>query len=806
MLLQAKQAKQTKNVKHKCILSNYYCIPVNDNLTTYELKTLEKAASIQPNPTFMEKAINENNRKRVALAKQKGLPLPKLRNIQEQKPIRCFQYVNYANDLIDDTLDVDSSKSNSMPAGSTASNISSIRFIEIPRAFGIRKYGINPETTEIHLSQGRPMKAGIQMDPSFVLDEKGRQQVSATSRCMKELKRDLGAVLIAPTGTGKTQMGIFLMMQFKVKTLWIQHTSDLLSQSMERVKSLVPGIRVGIIQGQICDTVGKDIVFCTVQTLALKIREMETAALALEPEAVTMSTPKDESECMFSELDALGSGSEDETPIERPKKKAKKPMAILPDDFFDQFGMTVIDEVHHYAASTFSRVSQKMRSMWKLGLSATPKRKDGLEDLIYWTIGPKVEIKVERVVDVYADIYQYEGYYREAPSLVDKSRSPVTLTESLQSLCVSKKKAPSAKIADDGTAANGTAITDITNNCVQTIRSDYKLRRECRMYNNPNGLLNRAEMLKNLMEDEARNSFIVKKLIQLWIYAPHRRVLVLSTRVAHVKLLREMFVSRLNGVADYFIGRELKFALTNVRELKFALTNVKESKKSEPIDTSNIVEIVTEYVSWNCENDTSIYCSEENQKRKTKTSTKAPRKRKQSDDVKKNIDLKPLERRIIFASNKMAEEGLDLREHNTLLFALPGDNIVQCCGRILRKAYTAVPLDAEEVLPSASASVLKGQGLIRAQAPKQVAATATANNNIFTFSSPTSTTPVSKTAAVSTTPTSNTLSPYEQTFHPLVIDITDNFSLFHGIGRKGIYNEQKYIINTKNCSDSVFLY
>ena len=60
------------------------------------------------------------------------------------------------------------------------------------------------------------------------------------------------------------------------------------------------------------------------------------------------------------------------------------------DKVFGDFGFTVVDECHHIAAEVFSRSLPKVNSYFSLGLSATPKRADGLSHVFEAYLGPMV--------------------------------------------------------------------------------------------------------------------------------------------------------------------------------------------------------------------------------------------------------------------------------------------------------------------------------------------------------------------------------------------------------------------------------
>ena len=70
----------------------------------------------------------------------------------------------------------------------------------------------------------------------------------------------------------------------------------------------------------------------------------------------------------------------------------------------DGFGLLVVDECNHIAAPRFSQAMLQMNCPYKLGLSATPERKDGLTKVLIWFMGPiflKLERDTKRLVRVH---------------------------------------------------------------------------------------------------------------------------------------------------------------------------------------------------------------------------------------------------------------------------------------------------------------------------------------------------------------------------------------------------------------------
>ncbi|MBY0443448.1 MAG: DEAD/DEAH box helicase [Mycobacteriaceae bacterium] len=57
------------------------------------------------------------------------------------------------------------------------------------------------------------------------------------------------------------------------------------------------------------------------------------------------------------------------------------------EDLTENYGFVVTDECHHIAASAFFHVINRIPAKYWLGLTATPERRDGLEDLIYHQLG-----------------------------------------------------------------------------------------------------------------------------------------------------------------------------------------------------------------------------------------------------------------------------------------------------------------------------------------------------------------------------------------------------------------------------------
>ncbi len=161
-------------------------------------------------------------------------------------------------------------------------------------------------------------------------------QVEIIDKTYKQLKEIGGGIITIGCGQGKTFCGINISTLINQKTLIVVHTSVLLDQWIDRIKYFIPNARIGKIQGKKFDIENKDYVIAMLQTI-IRSKSQENT---------------------FKEED------------------------------FKSFGLTIYDEAHHMAAPSFSKAFPIISSKYNLGLSATPKRSDNLQNIFYWNIGP----------------------------------------------------------------------------------------------------------------------------------------------------------------------------------------------------------------------------------------------------------------------------------------------------------------------------------------------------------------------------------------------------------------------------------
>lgn len=231
--------------------------------------------------------------------------------------------------------------------------------------------------------------------------------------------RAKNGILVAPCGSGKTQMGLEAVARIGGKTLWLTHTTDLLTQSMNRAKQCfgLPSSEYGTITaGKV--NVGNTLTFATVQTAS----------------NIDLSQYRDEWDCI------------------------------------------VVDECHKAVGSPtrmmmFYKVLSALSARFKLGLTATPYRADGLERCMFALLG-----------DIIHEVPQ---------SAVACNTVPVRV-----------------KFVDTGYKPDVDNITD------------------------GDGTLNYAKLISDITENVKRNEVIIQQIFEA---SRNGAVLVLSDRINHLE-------------------------------------------------------------------------------------------------------------------------------------------------------------------------------------------------------------------------------------------------------------------------------
>lgn len=199
----------------------------------------------------------------------------------------------------------------------------------LPRGLKDRIQEVLPDT-KIDLKDKRC--SGMSIDVEF-LGELRKEQENAIS---KLINHETG-VLKAVPGFGKTVIGIYLISYFKVNTLIIVPSKQIQDQWLERFQQFLkfPNAEKK-----------KDRFICTYNGTQKRLNhniDIATAASLANAENLT--------------------------------------------ELLSGYGMVIIDECHHAASNTFTHILRHVLSKRIYGLSATPKRKDGLEKIIYMFCG-----------------------------------------------------------------------------------------------------------------------------------------------------------------------------------------------------------------------------------------------------------------------------------------------------------------------------------------------------------------------------------------------------------------------------------
>jgi superfamily II DNA or RNA helicase len=144
------------------------------------------------------------------------------------------------------------------------------------------------------------------------------------------VEADGRGVVVLPTGAGKTVLAMMVIERVKLRTLIVVPTIELLYQWRDTViKTLgVPASKVGVI----------------------------------------------------------GDGLRQKRPI----TVITYASAAMPESPIDDFGLLICDEVHHLPSPAYSEIARRANTPYRLGLTATPERSDGLHHGLARLIGPEV--------------------------------------------------------------------------------------------------------------------------------------------------------------------------------------------------------------------------------------------------------------------------------------------------------------------------------------------------------------------------------------------------------------------------------
>jgi superfamily II DNA or RNA helicase len=299
------------------------------------------------------------------------------------------------------------------------------------------------------------------------------KQVEITDKIIEHMTNTGGGLICAGCAEGKTVMGLYVASHYKVKTLIIVHKTFLLNQWKERIEQFTDA-KVGIIQQNKVEVEDKDIVIGMLQSIA------------------------------------------------RDKYDS---------DIFMDFGLVIFDEAHHAPSEYFSKALPIISCNLSLGLSATPKRADKMEKILYWYLGDiAYTAPPKKNENVLVRAYNYDvkdPMYKEA-------RLPF------------------------------------------------------------NGDVNRPKTINRIVSIAKRNQFIVD-LLQEIMLEPERKVLILSDRIEHLETLKTMIDNIENGLytCDYYVGGMTQKKLDIASQAQIILGSYGMASEGLDIPTLNTLIMTT---------------------------------------------------------------------------------------------------------------------------------------------------------------------------------------------------------------------
>lgn len=211
-------------------------------------------------------------------------------------------------------------------------------YIHVPRQFGLSYCARHHIPHENYTEPGYQVefpKMGTPRDyQTHIL-----QSIAEAFECHYDI------IFKAHTGWGKTFGGLWVAHHFSTTTIILVDQENLMDQWLEALEQhcgmTIENGHVGIVQGDRCDYEGRSVVIAMVQTLSRK---------------------------------------------------------LYPQEFYNYFGLVLFDEVHTVGAPTFSVVLLDFPAMYRMGVSATPKRKDALQKLLEYSLG-KIRVAADKEHD-----------------------------------------------------------------------------------------------------------------------------------------------------------------------------------------------------------------------------------------------------------------------------------------------------------------------------------------------------------------------------------------------------------------------
>ncbi len=173
---------------------------------------------------------------------------------------------------------------------------------------------------------------------SFNLEfnEEVKKQESAFAALTRDLQKHQSAIISLPPGDGKTEVALKALQDIKKKTLVLAHADYICQQWIDRAKARYPTVKTAYLMQKLT-------------------KKKEAAVRAADLVAGTV-----QSMCMCD----------------------------YPKNLLEDFGVVILDEVHHYGSPEWRKAFHLLEAKYWIGLSGTVERQDGLETLLFDWLGP----------------------------------------------------------------------------------------------------------------------------------------------------------------------------------------------------------------------------------------------------------------------------------------------------------------------------------------------------------------------------------------------------------------------------------
>ena len=215
-------------------------------------------------------------------------------------------------------------------------------YIQIPR-------GLQDELLEKakHADIDYEIEDERQQGRNINVDFKGKLRPEQ-DKALKELMKYDNGILHAATAFGKTVVSSAIIAQKKVNTLIILESSALIEQWKDALEKFL----------------NIDEELPTYETKTGRVRKRKSL----------IGTLQGAHDSMTGIIDIAMAGSL--------RKKGEYHKLL------NQYGLVLVDECHHSASETIANVLKEVKAKYVYGVTATPKRGDGLEKINYMLIGP----------------------------------------------------------------------------------------------------------------------------------------------------------------------------------------------------------------------------------------------------------------------------------------------------------------------------------------------------------------------------------------------------------------------------------